>query len=95
VHIISLGENEAAEALYQKLNAQGISALYDDRELSAGEKFADADLLGMPVQVIVGKHFQESGNLEWKERRSGAKGEGSEVALIDYLGKQYAPRHSS
>jgi prolyl-tRNA synthetase len=95
VHLISLGENEAAEALYHTLTTEGISVLYDDRDIRAGEKFADADLLGMPVQVIVGKHFQASGTIEWKERKSGVQDEGDEAALRDYLGKQYAARHSS
>jgi prolyl-tRNA synthetase len=58
VHIIAATSDEAvlgkAAALYEKLTAQGIRTLYDDRTVRAGEKFADADLLGMPLRVTVG-----------------------------------------
>ncbi|HVM02672.1 MAG TPA: proline--tRNA ligase, partial [Acidimicrobiales bacterium] len=60
VHLLSLGAGripevaEAAERLYGELGAAGVSVLYDDREASPGVKFADADLLGMPTQLIVG-----------------------------------------
>lgn len=95
VHLISLGADEAAQALYDKLQERGVSVLYDDRTASAGEKFADADLLGMPTQVILGKRFMESGTVEWKERMSGRSAEGQEEDFIDYVVKQYAARHSS
>ncbi|HEU5348831.1 MAG TPA: proline--tRNA ligase [Ktedonobacterales bacterium] len=60
---------EAAEALYAELGPQ--RALYDDRDLSAGVKFTDADLLGMPVRVMVSARSLAAGGAELRERRSG------------------------
>ncbi|MCX5656864.1 MAG: His/Gly/Thr/Pro-type tRNA ligase C-terminal domain-containing protein, partial [Candidatus Omnitrophica bacterium] len=61
----------AAERVYEGLLKQGASVLIDDRELSAGIKFKDADLLGIPLRLIVGKKFLEGGLLELKERKTG------------------------
>ncbi|MBX4199929.1 prolyl-tRNA synthetase [Candidatus Parcubacteria bacterium] len=71
VHILSLGEKLKAKAqeVYNKLNEVGIEALYDDRDISAGEKFNDADLLGLPVRVVVGEKHE--GKLEVKNRKTG------------------------
>ena len=73
VHLLSLdGENhELADGLYQTLESMGIETLYDDRDLRAGEKFADADLMGIPYQVIVGKKSGGSDLLEVKDRKTG------------------------
>ena len=73
VHVLALGETDtvatAAQELYEKLNAQGIEVLFDDRTgLSAGEKFADADLLGMPYRVIVSERSLKEGGYEVKKR---------------------------
>ena len=68
---------EAAERLYGELGAGGIEAVIDDRDARAGVKFADADLIGYPVQVVVGKKGLERGVIELKLR---ASGERSEVA---------------
>ena len=68
---------QAAERIYSELAAGG-SALIDDREASAGVKFADADLIGFPVQVVVGKRGIESGLADLKIR---ATGERSQVAI--------------
>jgi prolyl-tRNA synthetase len=65
VHLVGL--TERAEAVYQQLIEAGILVIYDDRALSAGEKFADADLLGMPVRITVGAKTPE-GQVEWKNR---------------------------
>jgi prolyl-tRNA synthetase len=74
-HIVSLGIDdsvlERAEKLYTHLNALGISALWDDRDLSAGEKFADADLMGMPYRVVVSKKTLEADSYEVKTRKTG------------------------
>jgi prolyl-tRNA synthetase len=58
-----------AEELYQKLGQENV--LYDDRDLRAGEKFADADLLGMPYQIIVSEKNISEGKLEIKDRKTG------------------------
>ena len=63
---------ETSEALYSDLTRCGLEVLYDDRkETSPGFKFKDADLLGMPYQVIVGEKNLAGGNIEIKERRTG------------------------
>lgn len=69
-HIILVGKSEEskkrAETLYQKLNEEKLETLFDDRESArAGEKFADADLMGMPVQAIIG---DKSDQVEVKDR---------------------------
>jgi prolyl-tRNA synthetase len=61
-----------ADGLYASLGAQGLEVVYDDRELSPGIKFKDADLLGCPAQVVVGKRAGE-GLVELKERASGER----------------------
>lgn len=69
VHLLSLGEDEEASALYEELSSQGIEVLFDDREdVSAGEKFADADLLGMPLRIVISKRSLEAGGYEVKGR---------------------------
>jgi prolyl-tRNA synthetase len=70
----------AADALYADLRAAGVSVLYDDRDASPGVKFADADLLGMPVRVTVGAKGLARGVVE---RRHRATGEQDELALAD------------
>ena len=60
---------EAAETLYTALGAE--STLYDDRDLSAGVKFTDADLLGMPVRITVSARSLAAGGAELRVRRSG------------------------
>ena len=73
VHLISIGEKsrEWAEEIYTKLQADGVEVLFDDRDARAGEKFADADLIGIPTQVIVGDKALESKLLEVKDRATG------------------------
>jgi len=83
--ILNLRRGDAAcdamcETLYGKL---GSTALYDDREERAGAKFADADLMGHPWQIIVGPRGAAAGKVELKRR---ATGERSEVAPDDALG---------
>jgi len=71
VHLIGLTKNEEemtqkVENIYQRLQAAGIEVLFDDRDASAGEKFADADLIGIPVRLVVSQKTGE--RIEWKER---------------------------
>jgi prolyl-tRNA synthetase len=74
VHIVPVGRGEeqlaAATALAADLDDAGKRVLLDDRDGSAGEKFADADLIGVPTIVVVGKGLVD-GNVEVKDRRSG------------------------
>jgi prolyl-tRNA synthetase len=69
---------EAAERIYADLAERGAEVVLDDREVTAGVKFADADLVGFPVQVVVGKRGIESGEIDLKVR---ATGERSKVRL--------------
>jgi prolyl-tRNA synthetase len=64
---------EKAVELYKIFSDQGLKVLVDDRDERAGVKFKDADLIGIPVHLVLGKEFLKSGNLELKLRRSGEK----------------------
>jgi prolyl-tRNA synthetase len=74
VHLIALGkpgtpEREACDEVYETLRAGGVEVLYDDREGQPGEKFADAELLGAPLRLTVGRKSLESGEIEVQLRR--------------------------
>ena len=72
VHIVVLpGLEEQAAELEQRLEAAGASVLLDDRELRAGEKFADADLIGCPYRITVGKKTIEDGAVDVLVRKTG------------------------
>jgi prolyl-tRNA synthetase len=58
-----------ADDLYAALREHGLDVLYDDREGSAGEKFADAELLGCPLRLTVGKKGIEAGSVDVQVRR--------------------------
>jgi prolyl-tRNA synthetase len=60
---------DVAERLYGELREAGLDVLYDDRSSSPGEKFADAELLGLPLRVTVGRKGLEAGELEAQVRR--------------------------
>jgi prolyl-tRNA synthetase len=64
---------EAADDLYTKLRNAGIDVLYDDRDESPGAKFAAMDLIGLPDQLILGPRGLAAGNIEHKNRRTGAR----------------------
>jgi prolyl-tRNA synthetase len=66
VHLISL--DGLGEDLYQELLSKNIDVLFDDREVSAGTKFADADLIGIPLRLVISKRSQEKGGIEYKLR---------------------------
>jgi prolyl-tRNA synthetase len=74
VHLVVIGEDgsperAAAERLYETLRAGGVEVLYDDRYAGPGEKFADAELLGCPLRLTVGRHSLEAGAAEVQMRR--------------------------
>ncbi|MDO8486900.1 MAG: aminoacyl--tRNA ligase-related protein [Candidatus Curtissbacteria bacterium] len=77
VHLVSL--DGQGEKVYEELRKAGIDVLWDDREdVSAGEKFADCDLIGIPVRLVVSKKAGE-GKVEWKERKE----DRTEIISID------------
>jgi prolyl-tRNA synthetase len=76
-HLVSLGHGvdevtKFADALYADLTAAGVEVLYDDRDLRAGEKFAESDLLGVPYRIVVGRDAVATGAFEVVERATGA-----------------------
>jgi len=64
---------KVAEDLYAKLFGAGVEVLYDDRDESPGAKFATMDLIGLPVQLVIGPRGLAAGNIEVKHRRSGER----------------------
>src|SRR3989344_1409357 len=92
-HIIAIsGGNKdvitEANNLYSLLKDHGIETLYDDRDLRAGEKFADSDLIGIPTRLIVSEKTLSAGGVEVVSRSSGATTLVSESAIIDVLTKE-------
>jgi prolyl-tRNA synthetase len=75
VHVVRLGEDErvvsSADALCQTLESSGVSVLYDDRAVRPGEKFADSDLIGIPIRVVVSEKTVEAGTYEVVVRATG------------------------
>jgi len=73
-HVVVLpGLEDEAEAVARALETAGASVLLDDRDLRAGEKFADADLIGCPVRITVGKKTLEDGMVDVRDRATGAE----------------------
>jgi prolyl-tRNA synthetase len=68
VHLVALGETEAADRVYEALLKAGLEVLYDDRGESPGVKFADADLIGIPIRLTVSTKSLKSGGVEMKRR---------------------------
>ncbi|MBI2638747.1 proline--tRNA ligase [Candidatus Peregrinibacteria bacterium] len=72
IHLLHLGKEpevkKAALELYEKLQRQGVEVMYDDRDESAGKKLNDADLIGIPVRVLVSKKTLEKNGVEIKRR---------------------------
>jgi len=100
VHIVSLGTNrpalvEAAEALYERLTNAGFEVLYDDREESAGVKFNDADLIGIPARLTISRRTMERGSLEikprWSDEAHMVPEAEVEVAIHEMLASQPCP----
>jgi prolyl-tRNA synthetase len=93
VHVVVLGWDnpdlvETGEQIAFALDAEGLDVLLDDRPLRPGEKFADADLIGCPLRVTVGKKTLEDGAVDLKDRLNGDE---SRVASLD-LAKRVVAR---
>ena len=77
LHLVSLGKpgsetERAANALYDELTKAGVEVLFDDRDLRPGEKFADADLIGIPLRAVISDKTLAAGDkLELKVRKGG------------------------
>lgn len=91
LHLISLAKEKdgetgkVAEDIYNKLTASGVEVLFDDRNESAGAKFADSDLIGIPMRVVVSDKSLEKGGVEIKERTK----DESEIISLDELFATY------
>lgn len=77
--------SDLAESLYKQLTDQNIAVLYDDREVRAGQKFADADLLGIPYRVVVSDKTIAAGGFELKARTADTAENLSREALMQRL----------
>ena len=94
VHLLAFGGDEAvlkeADKVYDSLQKNNIEVLFDDRsEISAGEKFSDADLLGIPYRAVVSTRSLKDGGIEIKKRTE----EKGKVISLDELLKLLAPNH--
>ncbi len=91
VHLLGLGAGRSEEVrdatakLYDQLTEAGIKVLYDDRDASPGVMFADADLLGMPKIVAIGRKSLEKGVVELKDRSTGDRSEVTPEELLASL----------
>ncbi len=87
--LVRVGDNskviKVADKLYESIMSKGIEIIYDDRDVRPGEKFSDADLLGIPSRVIVSDKTVESGLFEFKDRTSTESQQISESALMAKL----------
>ena len=88
VHLVQIGKESvaAADELYDTLQQAGISVLYDDRAARPGEKFADAELLGMPTRVTVSDRLLETEEWEVVDRRTGKQQRLTTSQLLATLG---------
>jgi prolyl-tRNA synthetase len=84
VHVLALpGVEEQADEAAAALDAAGLDVLLDDRDARAGEKFADADLIGLPTRVTVGKKTLEDGAVDVRSRSTGEERRVAIAALGD------------
>jgi prolyl-tRNA synthetase len=85
VHVVVIpGLEEQGETAAESLSAAGLDVLLDDRDARAGEKFADADLVGCPVRVTVGRKAREDGTVDLRRR---AEGRDDPVSIEELVSK--------
>lgn len=90
VHLVELSSNNAevkkvAEKIYGELQEKGIEVLYDDRDARAGEKFADSDLIGIPLRIVISEKGIEKKEFEVKERKDGKVSILKEKELMQFV----------
>lgn len=91
VHILEIesGSEEVkktSERIYSMLSLRGLEVLFDDRDLRAGEKFKDSDLIGIPLRLIISRKTLDEGVCEIKERADGKISKIKESGLLDFIG---------
>ena len=74
-----------AERIYRELTDLGVEVVIDDREVAAGVKFNDADLIGFPVQAVVGKRGVKAGTVDLKVRATGEKTQAPLIAATESI----------
>jgi prolyl-tRNA synthetase len=88
VHVVTAGKSDeivsGADGLAGRLSDAGLEVLLDDRSVSVGVKFADAELIGVPIVVVVGRGLAH-GAVEVRDRRSGERAEVDVDAVVDHL----------
>ena len=89
-HLIAITGGNAdvaaeADRLYELLKDNGVETLYDDREARAGEKFADADLIGIPKRIVISEKTMSGGGVEVVARSDGATAFVPESGIIEHL----------
>lgn len=92
VHLVSIAGGNAeiaaeADKLYELLQEHDIEALYDDRDVRAGEKFADADLIGIPTRLVISEKTMQQGGVEVLARHTGSATLVPESGIIEHLRK--------
>jgi prolyl-tRNA synthetase len=92
VAVLNLKQGDAAtdgacEQLYRDLTAKGVEVLYNDLDDRAGAKFAQADLIGLPWQVMIGPRGLAEGKVEVKKRADGSREMMTPAAALDLLAK--------
>lgn len=94
VHLVSLSKpgeeaRQITDELYEELEAAGIEVLYDDRDAGPGQKLTDAELIGCPLRVVVGRKSLEKGEVEYGWRASGEEGsiplEGASQTIVGMI----------
>lgn len=88
VYLVSIGEKGSVEAdkVYDELTARGVEVLYDDRDARPGEKFADAELMGIPYRLTISDRGVEAGKFELTNRKTGETTELTRDELLAKLG---------
>jgi len=87
VYLADLKQVDKAQEIYNKLNMAGIETIWDDRDVSLGQKFADADLIGCPFRALVSEKSLEAGGIEVKMRKGGEMEIMSLEKFIEYFKK--------
>jgi prolyl-tRNA synthetase len=85
VHLVEIASENKAKEVYEELTRARVEVLWDDRDARAGEKFADSDLLGIPLRVVVSEKTLSKGEFECVERRSGSTRHQSLSELLSHL----------
>jgi prolyl-tRNA synthetase len=85
IHLVELPGAKGVEELYKKLTDAGLDVLWDDREVPAGQKFADADLIGVPVRLVMSEKTGDQ--IEYKERNSSESQLFTENTLLGKVGQ--------